>query len=96
MKIFFVLLIRLYKALISPLLAPACRFHPSCSDYAQQALQKHGVLKGLMMAGGRIARCHPWGGPGGIDPVPDRFTWGGLIRYTGATRNTTKSEDAAP
>jgi putative membrane protein insertion efficiency factor len=62
-------LIRLYQLLVSPLLPPRCRYLPSCSDYALDALAGHGVLRGLWLAVRRIARCHPWGGSG-YDPVP--------------------------
>lgn len=62
-------LIRIYQWGISPLLGPRCRFTPSCSHYAVEALQKHGLIKGLWLAIRRIARCHPWGGHG-VDPVP--------------------------
>ena len=85
MRRVFILPIRLYRFLISPLLGPSCRFYPTCSDYAMQALERHGVFKGLLLGIGRIGRCHPWSGPGGCDPVPERFTWGGLIRYTDTT-----------
>jgi uncharacterized protein len=61
--------IRLYRATLSRLLGPACRFHPSCSQYALGALQAHGVLRGGVLALWRIARCQPFH-PGGIDPVP--------------------------
>lgn len=64
-----VALIRIYQWGISPLLGPRCRFTPSCSHYAVEALQKHGLFKGLWLAMRRIARCHPWGGHG-ADPVP--------------------------
>jgi len=64
-----VALLRVYKGLVSPFLPPACRFYPSCSDYAAQALAKHGVLRGGVLSAKRIARCHPWH-PGGFDPVP--------------------------
>ena len=64
-----VALIRVYQWGISPLLGPRCRFTPSCSHYAVEALQKHGLLNGLWLAIRRIARCHPWGGHG-ADPVP--------------------------
>ena len=58
-----------YRYMISPLLPGACRFHPSCSDYALQAVDKHGAGKGLILAFKRLARCHPWGDHG-HDPVP--------------------------
>jgi putative membrane protein insertion efficiency factor len=58
-----------YQLVISPLLPPSCRFYPSCSCYAIEALQRHGVFKGIWLAVRRIARCHPWN-PGGHDPVP--------------------------
>jgi uncharacterized protein len=62
-------LIRVYQWTVSPLLGPACRFHPSCSQYALQAITRFGVLKGSGLALLRLARCHPWH-PGGFDPVP--------------------------
>lgn len=62
-------LIRLYQLTLAVVLPPACRFTPSCSHYAQEALQKYGVFKGLWLALKRIARCHPWH-QGGYDPVP--------------------------
>jgi putative membrane protein insertion efficiency factor len=61
--------IRLYRRILSPVLPPACRYWPSCSSYAEQALVEHGFGRGLALAAGRIARCHPWGGHG-VDPVP--------------------------
>jgi len=62
-------LIDAYRYAISPLLGPSCRFHPSCSAYASQALEKHGVWRGAGLALKRLCRCHPWH-PGGYDPVP--------------------------
>jgi putative membrane protein insertion efficiency factor len=62
-------LIRGYKRLVSPLLPPACRFVPTCSEYAAEAIEKHGPLRGVFLAMRRIVRCAPWH-PGGIDPVP--------------------------
>jgi putative membrane protein insertion efficiency factor len=62
-------LIRAYQLLLSPLLGPTCRYLPSCSDYAAQAIQRHGALAGLWLALRRLLRCHPWGGSG-YDPVP--------------------------
>ena len=67
--------IRFYRAFISPLFPPACRFQPSCSQYAIEAIQTHGALKGLALAVRRLSRCHPisWlGGSSGFDPVPPR------------------------
>lgn len=66
-----VLIIFLYKKLVSPVLPPSCRFYPSCSDYASGAIEGHGVLKGLYLAALRLLKCHPYH-PGGYDPVPHR------------------------
>jgi len=65
----FLALIRVYQYAISPWLGPKCRYTPSCSHYAAEALKKYGPLKGTWLAIKRIARCHPWGGHG-HDPVP--------------------------
>jgi uncharacterized protein len=62
-------LIRLYQLVISPLVGPACRFAPSCSQYALEAVVRYGMMKGTALAMRRFLRCHPWGG-GGFDPVP--------------------------
>lgn len=63
-------LIRFYQIYISPLKGPSCRFYPTCSSYAIEAIQKHGAWKGWMLAIRRIVKCHPWH-PGGVDLVPD-------------------------
>ncbi len=68
-----ILVIRGYKRWLSPLLPPACRYLPTCSDYAQEALRTHGAVRGGWLATKRICRCHPWGGHG-YDPVPERGT----------------------
>ncbi|GAA3601589.1 hypothetical protein GCM10022199_01390 [Marihabitans asiaticum] len=68
----FVLLVRAYQALISPLLPATCRYYPSCSAYAVAALERHGPIRGGYLAMRRLGRCHPWSA-GGIDHVPD--TW---------------------
>lgn len=65
----FLLLIKIYQYALSPLIGPKCRYTPTCSQYAKEALQKHGLFKGFWLAVKRIARCHPWGGHG-HDPVP--------------------------
>lgn len=62
--------IRFYRLVISPMIASNCRFTPTCSTYAMEALRKHGAVRGTWLATRRIARCHPWGGSG-IDNVPD-------------------------
>jgi len=64
-------LVRLYRIAISPWLRTNCRFNPTCSNYAIEALQIHGAMKGSWLATKRIGRCHPWGGSG-YDPVPER------------------------
>jgi hypothetical protein len=69
MKTLLTALIRAYQYLIRPMLGSNCRFAPSCSDYAVEAVQKHGALKGGWLALRRISRCHPYH-PGGYDPVP--------------------------
>ncbi|HYZ16316.1 MAG TPA: membrane protein insertion efficiency factor YidD [Candidatus Acidoferrum sp.] len=63
--------LRLYKRFVSPVLPPACRFTPTCSEYAVEAIEKHGVLRGGTLAARRLSRCGPWH-PGGYDPVPYR------------------------
>jgi putative membrane protein insertion efficiency factor len=62
-------LVRAYQMVLGPLLPAVCRFYPSCSQYAIEAVQKHGAFRGSILAARRIARCHPLH-PGGFDPVP--------------------------
>ena len=62
-------LIRAYRYFVSPLLGPNCRFYPSCSEYAEEAIARHGALQGSLLAARRLACCHPWHA-GGYDPVP--------------------------
>jgi len=90
MRKLFVLPILLYRKLISPWLGPSCRFYPTCSAYAAEALTRHGIFKGGYLAFRRIIRCQPWTGSCGCDPVPERFAWRDVIRYTGATINSGK------
>ena len=63
--------IRAYQRFVSPLLGARCRFHPTCSAYAAEAIAAHGARRGSWLALKRIAKCHPWN-PGGLDPVPER------------------------
>ena len=71
MKTILVLCMDLYRAALRPWLPAACRFYPSCGDYAREAISSHGAARGLALAAGRIIRCHPFH-PGGLDPVPAR------------------------
>ena len=71
-QLMLVALVRGYQRYISPGLPPSCRFYPSCSQYALEALQRHGALKGSLLAARRLTRCHPFN-PGGEDPVPERW-----------------------
>ncbi|HOG46211.1 MAG TPA: membrane protein insertion efficiency factor YidD [Anaerolineae bacterium] len=69
MKALLQWVIRSYQRFVSPALPPACRFHPSCSEYAWQAIDRYGAFKGSWLAAKRVLRCHPLN-PGGYDPVP--------------------------
>lgn len=86
-----VLPIWLYQRLLSPLWPGTCKFHPSCSHYATDALLTHGPLKGLLLTMRRLGRCHPWQ-LGGIDPVPARGRWTPDVDLMG--RPITDGEDA--
>jgi len=63
--------IRLYQRTISPVLGPRCKYYPSCSEYAAQAVEEYGILRGLILAGWRLLRCNPWS-HGGFDPVHEQ------------------------
>ncbi len=69
MKKLLIFAVRCYRYVLSPLVPPCCRFYPTCSTYAIQAIDRHGALKGCWLTVRRISRCHPWH-PGGYDPVP--------------------------
>jgi putative membrane protein insertion efficiency factor len=71
MKKIFIIFIKLYQYLISPFLGGKCRFLPTCSEYAIEAIKKHGAFKGNILAIKRISKCHPWG-KSGIDNVPEK------------------------
>lgn len=71
MKYLLIGFLKLYRLAISPLYGEVCRYYPSCSAYALEAVQVHGSIKGTWLAGRRLARCHPWA-PGGVDKVPPK------------------------
>lgn len=70
-KKMLIALVRFYQLALSPLFPPTCRYTPTCSQYMIEALQEHGILKGLYLGTKRLLSCHPWGGSG-YDPVPKR------------------------
>ena len=70
MRTLLIAIVQLYRWFVSPLLGQNCRFYPSCSSYAVEALERHGAVHGSWLATRRICRCHPWN-PGGFDPVPE-------------------------
>lgn len=72
LKHLFILLIRFYQKVISPLKPPSCRFYPTCSHYGLEAIQRFGAFKGGWLTIKRITRCHPFH-PGGVDPVPEKW-----------------------
>lgn len=71
MKTIMLVVVRFYRSWVSPALPGSCRFVPSCSAYAQQALERHGAWKGALLTAERLLKCHPFH-PGGVDPVPER------------------------
>jgi putative membrane protein insertion efficiency factor len=74
MRAILLALIRAYQYLLSPWVGGSCRFWPTCSEYAREAIEAHGAARGAWMAIARVARCHPYGA-GGFDPVPQQFRW---------------------
>jgi putative membrane protein insertion efficiency factor len=71
MKTLLLILVRGYQVCLSPFLGQNCRFYPSCSHYALEAIGRHGAMKGGWLATKRLCKCHPWH-PGGVDPVPEQ------------------------
>ncbi|HEX5055304.1 MAG TPA: membrane protein insertion efficiency factor YidD [Gammaproteobacteria bacterium] len=71
MRGLILLLIKIYRWLLSPVLPPQCRFTPSCSEYAELAIERHGVLRGMYLSARRVLKCHPFHA-GGYDPVPEQ------------------------
>lgn len=84
-------LIRGYQYLISPLTPPTCRFFPTCSCYALEAVERHGAAKGGYLAARRILKCHPWHKGPMIDPVPASIDWAALIGYNSRNQNDDRS-----
>lgn len=78
------LLIRVYQLALSPLFAGSCRYRPSCSEYASEAIARFGAVKGAYLMVARLLRCHPWGGSG-LDPVPDEFPGHAPLRLSSKT-----------
>src|SRR5258707_1334704 len=102
MRFVATLLIRIYQWTVSPLLGPTCRFHPSCSNYALEAINRFGMLRGGWLTVKRLGRCHPWH-PGGFDPVPrtdvldlDIGTRGGTIQRADLINYPKVKGEAAP
>jgi uncharacterized protein len=85
MKRLILMLLAAYQRWVSPQLGPACRFTPTCSDYAAEAVTRHGALGGVLLTAWRLLRCHPLGGHG-LDPVPEHFGW--RRRRSGAAADT--------
>ena len=86
MKCILILIVKIYKKFISPLFPPCCKYYPTCSQYALDALKMHGAVKGSLLAGMRLLRCNPWS-MGGVDYVPEKFD----ILYFG--KNKVKKEN---
>lgn len=83
----------LYRKVLSPLLGPSCRFYPTCSAYALEALDRHGAIKGAALAVRRFLSCHPWFCGQFYDPVPKTFTWRGVIGYNRSAAGHEKRPD---
>ena len=82
-RVLAVLPIRVYQRLVSPFFGQRCRYYPSCSEYADQAIRRFGILRGLVLAGWRLLRCNPWS-HGGFDPVEDQRLFSPRVPAPGA------------
>ncbi len=91
MKQLLILLVKGYRLFFKAWVGDVCRYEPTCSSYALHALEQHGALRGAMLAGGRLLRCHPWC-DGGIDPVPERCP----ELFTRFVRATTADDPSHP
>jgi len=87
-------LVKGYSYAISPLLGPNCRYHPTCSAYAVEAIDTHGALKGGFLAFRRVMRCHPWGKGPFLDPVPPAVDRDGISGYKRAETNVKEKDHA--
>lgn len=92
MKNILILLVKFYRKILSPLKAPCCKYYPTCSEYALQAINMHGAVKGTLLAVWRVLRCNPWS-IGGVDPVPERFGFYTLEKRYGKGRNIPPEND---
>ena len=81
-------LIGAYQYLLSPWVGNSCRYWPTCSEYAREAIERHGAGRGTYLAVCRLGRCHPYG-RGGVDPVPDNFSWRCRCQDAAGTRTST-------
>jgi len=88
-------LIRGYQFLLSPWVGGSCRYWPTCSEYAREAIERHGAARGSYLAARRLARCHPYG-RGGVDAVPEAFAWRCRCEPAAGQRATHATPDAAP
>ena len=88
-------LIRFYRRWLSPVLPPRCRYEPTCSAYAEQAIDRFGALRGSWLAVRRIGRCQPFGGSG-YDPVPDDYSWWGQAAVAANNGHSGDSDNSEP
>jgi putative membrane protein insertion efficiency factor len=95
MKALLLILLKGYKFAISPMLGQNCRFYPSCSEYAAEAIREYGACKGSFMAGKRLCKCHPWH-PGGVDIVPPKVAPASNEVFVVASETVNENSTSAP